>query len=176
MTCDGGNRKSLLLPFEAELGFERKARLFCDLNSLILRIVYKKCWDLSGRLGYFVTLCYTEFHTPNFGNCWDLSGRLGYFVTSKLAPIRFVMSVGWDLSGRLGYFVTPFVSRSLIRSACFKSWDLSGRLGYFVTLTFSSQQHAEQMLGFERKARLFCDVLARAYALTRILIFAELQR
>jgi len=39
-----------------ELGFERKARLFCDeykFYSTIL-LIYD-CWDLSVRLGYFVT-------------------------------------------------------------------------------------------------------------------------
>jgi len=38
------------------------------------------------------------------------------------------------------------------------SWDLSVRLGYFVTkLNLHHCYHHQQQLGFERKARLFCD-------------------
>jgi len=68
----------------SSLGFERKARLFCD----------KSC-----------------------------------------APSKMSTSFGWDLSVRLGYFVT-----SSVRFCCvkFSIWIL---------------------LGFERKARLFCDHL-----------------
>jgi len=38
------------------LGFERKARLFCDFPGLnSMHADDMTCWDLSGRLGYFVT-------------------------------------------------------------------------------------------------------------------------
>ena len=38
------------------LGFERKARLFCDFLFLRQQLLWLRlCWDLSVRLGYFVT-------------------------------------------------------------------------------------------------------------------------
>jgi len=40
---------------------------------------------------------------------------------------------------------------------CKVGWDLSGRLGYFVTFGLFQSPVSFVVLGFERKARLFCD-------------------
>ena len=69
--------------------------------------------------------------------------------------------MGWDLSGRLGYFVTNYHFHAEHENDSLPyRWDLSGRLGYFVTrnrnFKFSSAIYYKK-LGFERKARLFCD-------------------
>ena len=140
-----------------------------------------KGWDLSGRLGYFVTkFVFFSMNNMDFNSCWDLSGRLGYFVTVVLPwAWRSNARICWDLSGRLGYFVTNFHSNfiyffllgferkarlfcdSIISFILEKKflicWDLSGRLGYFVTKIANMTKKLLQMLGFERKARLFCD-------------------
>jgi len=63
----------------------------------------------------------------------------------------------WDLSVRLGYFVTNLGLRN---RGLVKCWDLSVRLGYFVTFRQMKQKSMtiiKEKLGFERKARLFCD-------------------
>jgi len=39
------------------------------------------------------------------------------------------------------------------------SWDLSVRLGYFVTEGWMFTERHAEWLGFDRKARLFCDIL-----------------
>jgi len=119
-----------------ELGFERKARLFCDKDTFPVTTpsLYLICWDLSVRLGYFVTpFCLRSirmgFQKKFFS--WDLSVRLGYFVTFYW----------FNYSFNLFYFC----------------WDLSVRLGYFVTALRIFSSFTALKLGFERKARLFCD-------------------
>jgi len=53
--CD--KTKHIVLCSSEVLGFQRKARLFCDTsaekNKIPIRIIIR--WDLSVRLGYFVT-------------------------------------------------------------------------------------------------------------------------
>ena len=64
------------------LGFERKARLFCD-HKYSKFVIHPRDnrWDLSVRLGYFVTKQAFLAASMHCSYCWDLSVRLGYFVT-----------------------------------------------------------------------------------------------
>jgi len=79
----------------------------------------------------------------------------------------------WDLSGRLGYFVTEIIKIPIkikIR------WDLSGRLVYFVTDLIWNWCNCWYMLGFERKARLFCDIAPFSDGITTHAILLGFER
>jgi len=103
--CDIIASKSLSVLYSVRLlGFERKARLFCD-SKMVFPSLSSTSWDLSVRLGYFVTQPVVSTY-ERFVNCWDLSVRLGYFVTCSITLKE--IEICWDLSVRLGYFVTVF--------------------------------------------------------------------
>jgi len=66
------------------LGFERKARLFCDVD-----FPYLLCYGMWQRLGFerkarlFCDIMISQVPIWIFGvTSWDLSVRLGYFVTA----------------------------------------------------------------------------------------------
>jgi len=71
-------RLTFVIPRISQLGFERKARLFCD-GEKYSGEESEIGWDLSVRLGYFVTIVFIIFSFVKIS--WDLSVRLGYFVT-----------------------------------------------------------------------------------------------
>ena len=126
---------SLFMSGIHRLGFERKARLFCDFLLFFWQDQNFLCWDLSGRLGYFVTIIWLRII-----NC----------------ILSFVVCVGiWAEGSVILWRLEHFVVYSDIYQL--ESWDLSGRLGYFVTGAIFSSNKKEYKLGFERKARLFCD-------------------
>ena len=85
------------------LGFERKARLFCDINQ-IHSLRESMCWDLSGRLGYFVTFQFKSIISPFFLLGFERKARL--FCDTCDSGFVTTFACSWDLSGRLGYFVT----------------------------------------------------------------------
>jgi len=61
----------------------------------------------------------------------------------------------WDLSVRLGYFVTIFTSESIKLYINSLGFERKARL--FCDTLFISLSPYSILLGFERKARLFCD-------------------
>ena len=79
----------------SSLGFERKARLFCDVMIIIsFKCFFDKKLGFERKARLFCDLEMSfPFLSPFFG--WDLSGRLGYFVTgAKTFFTRIVLSVG----------------------------------------------------------------------------------
>jgi len=115
------------------LGFERKARLFCDdvFHNVIFSFLLKS-WDLSVRLGYFVTKVSLEKNPPSQLLGFERKARL-FCDLLKFCLLRKAPK-SWDLSVRLGYFVTfvPIIGHK--KNKEITSWDLSVRLGYFVTV------------------------------------------
>ena len=115
-----------------QLGFERKARLFCDT---IIHIFH-------------------SITTIQLG--FERKARLFCDFFHFLSPLSFVL-LGFERKARL------FCDSASIKTGLAfkqKSWDLSVRLGYFVTLIAICMLPPNlKKLGFERKARLFCDKL-----------------
>ena len=112
-------------------------------------------WDLSGRLGYFVTTTCLSFCTC-INSRWDLSGRLGYFVTYHIwCTVYSLELVGiwaegsvilwqWDWFFMGSKFIVGIWAEGSVilwhnwsnpkfNFLILLRWDLSGRLGYFVT-------------------------------------------
>jgi len=97
------------------LGFERKARLFCDVSSQSQKNQKCKCWDLSVRLGYFVTQFLHHFYLHSFWLGFERKARL-FCDTAKAAVIRFetFMKLGFERKARLfcdflPKFIQPFL-------------------------------------------------------------------
>jgi len=161
------------------LGFERKARLFCD-NILYLHTgcIFHLVVILTDKLGF-------ERKARLF--CDGLLNRYIAYLTivgiwaegSVILWLKFathrhlgsnICSLGFERKARL--FCDSFFC---CRFSIFRGWDLSGRLGYFVTYILipslppiSIPPHA---LGFERKARLFCDLSIKRFLQNGVHIF-----
>ena len=82
-------------PSLAKLGFERKARLFCDATIIIDTIKAVKI----GKLGFerkARLFCDCIPHSTScipFCLCWDLSVRLGYFVTERYRTFNSLQTI-----------------------------------------------------------------------------------
>jgi len=158
------------------LGFERKARLFCDLILVFehLLSVFQLGFERKARL--FCDIIFSQFPAKH-ERSWDLSVRLGYFVTIYLVVINLIflnnILLGFERKARLfcdHHYLMAFL-KILDYFHQRSSWDLSVRLGYFVTnLTLFGHALKFIKLGFERKARLFCDLCVRLNIRNMILL------
>ena len=112
------------------LGFERKARLFCDSRASIKSQRNKKGWDLSVRLGYFVTnVLVVALKSNQVGLGFERKARL-FCDKITIAITIAILTLGFERKARL--FCDIFVPKN----------------GISILVV---------ALGFERKARLFCD-------------------
>jgi len=131
-----------------KLGFERKARLFCDLFHFYLqKFIFFKMLGFERKARLFCDCCFININL-NFSSHIMLGfERKARLFCDKLIELVVVSSLGFERKARLfcdAVFANLKINRKTFVISC---WDLSVRLGYFVTVRLKHCRKFKEIVG-----------------------------